>query len=214
MTREIYEKLLTGRKALISHYMNAKMILVINAVKHVSRHKKVLIVDPGNNLREEYLDNISENIIITYKYLEPPHDVSVVMLEPEIPPYGLRAENILITLTPGNYRFRIPYRFEKVFLKQAYYNTYELIFTNINERHRFRIKGHRILSVEKPPGLLGAAYDILKKSMIEYGELTVKDATNILVKELGIDKREARKILSELILRKYIRVVHGFINLY
>ncbi|ADI32407.1 hypothetical protein [Staphylothermus hellenicus] len=214
MIAEIYEKLLTNKKALISHYMNAKIILVLNAVKHVSRNKKILLVDPGDILGEKYLVDIPENIIITYKFLEPPRDMVVVVFEPEILPYKLNIENILITLTPGNYSFKIPRSYTKIFLKQIQHSIYELLFTDNNERYRVRIGENKVFLVEKPPGILGRAYEILRESMIEYGELTVKDAAIILSKELGVNKVEARKILSELVLRKYIRVVHGFINLY
>ncbi|ABN70252.1 hypothetical protein Smar_1157 [Staphylothermus marinus F1] len=214
MITEIYEKLLTNKKALISHYMNAKIILVLNAVKHVSRNKKILLIDPGNILREEYLVDIPENIIITYKFLEPPHDTVVIVFEPEILPYRSKIENVLITLTPGNYSFKIPREYTKIFLKQIQHNIYELLFTGSNERYRVRIEGNKVFLVEKPSGILGKAYEILRESMIEYGELTVKDATIILTKELGVNKVEARKILSELVMRKYIRIIHGFINLY
>jgi DNA-binding IclR family transcriptional regulator len=36
----------------------------------------------------------------------------------------------------------------------------------------------------------------------------------ILAKELGVGKNEARRILSQLVLRKYVRVVKGRVNLY
>lgn len=58
------------------------------------------------------------------------------------------------------------------------------------------------------------AYSIIVDSMSEYGEISVKDALNILAASLGITKEKARETIGELIQHKKIKVVKGKIELY
>ncbi len=215
MEQELYQKLVNGKKAIISHYLNPKMILIVKLANKLRRkNEKIIIVDPRNIIQTRYAHLLLDDIILTNK---PPRETKVntlFIIEPEyLNPYKIMAENIILTLTPGNYRFKVPREYEKIILVKTQ-DTYMLYFKDTNEKYRFKIVNNQIKTIIKPPGIIGEAYDLLKKSMIEYGEITVKDATIILVKELGISKEEARKILSKLILEKYIRVIHGKINIY
>jgi hypothetical protein len=212
--KTIYSNMLSGRKAIISHYLNAKIKIILEAIR--STGWKTIIYDPRNILIRHYTEKIPDNIPVINKYVEIPENYHLVALEIQIPLKKLfsRRNNTLITLTPGNYYFKTPREYVKIIIDKVGGEEYLLKFIDTGEKYRLRISSGGVSIVEKPEGLVGEAYILLKNSMIEYGELTVKDAVLILRKELGIDRVEARRILSELVMRKYIKIIHGLINLY
>ncbi len=210
MYRYVIEYLGTGRKTIISHYMNAKLLLIIHIIRYWKNH--IIVYDPYNYL-SKHLDMLPDNILLSNNIGEKPlprHNI--VYIEPPRFPWRIFNENIVVTLTPGNYRYRIPSYYDKIYLKKISNNTYELSLRNIHERYRFVIQDHRLLFIEKPSGFLGKAYRVIEEALLEYGELSVKDTVSILVYELGIDKKKAREILSKLIENKYIRVEKGRIT--
>lgn len=211
----ILEPLTTGKWVLISHYMWAKIILVLELASRISRREPVLIIDQGNLLTPERLAQLlirgdQEKIMITDKNIAPQGINNLIILEPPVFPWKLHTRNILVTTTPGS-GLKIPKYYRKAYLKKIHEDLYQL--TMGNESFRIVIRNGRIQEKVAPPGRLGEAYEILKEAMLEYGELTAKDATIILEKEMDITRDEARKILSDLLLKKYIRIVHGKINL-
>jgi len=61
---------------------------------------------------------------------------------------------------------------------------------------------------------LHKAYNLIVDSMMEFGELNIKDTINILMANLGVTKEKAREILEELQLHRKIRISKGKIELY
>ncbi len=212
--KTIYSNILSGKKIILSHYLNAKIKIVLEAIR--STRWKTIIYDPRNILARHYTDEIPDNVPVINKYIEIPENYHLVALEIQIPLKKLfsRRNNTLITLTPGNYYFKTPREYMKIIIDKIGENEYLLKFIDTGEKYRLRINSKEVSIVDKPEGLIGDAYILLKNSMIEYGELTVKDAVLILRRELGIDNVKARRILSELVMRKYIKIIHGLINLY
>lgn len=209
------EHLTRGRWILISHYMWAKIILALELASRISRREPVVIIDQRNLFTPERLAQLrirgdQEKIIITNKNIAPHGINNLIILEPPVFPWKLYTRNILVTTTPGS-GLKIPRNYRRAYLKKIHENLYQLVVGN--ESFRIVIGSGRIQEKPAPPGSLGKAYNVLREAMLEYGELTVRDAIIILEKEMDITRSEARKILSDLLLKKYIKVVHGKINL-
>ncbi len=212
----IIETLSKGKWLLKSHYMNAKIALVLNTMYYQSRTGKVLVID-NKGILEEVMSKVPirgnpENMIL----LDKPYNIDttniyigIILVEPEKYPYWIKHGNILVTTTPGN-NPGVPRYFKKAVITK--YGDEYVLRTSINQ-YRFKLNGINIIE-ETLKGILGEAYNTLREAVMEYGELTVKDAVFLLVKELGIDKEKARKILSKLGEKKYIRARKGILELW
>jgi len=201
----IIKELIRGYKILLSHYINPKLVIITN----IARYKRdyLLIIDEKQLLsKTRLIDYIPDKILLANKTIEGVDVDSIIYIEPTSFPWRENRANVLVTLTPGNYNYKPPRYYEKIYLTRINENLYELRFKKTMEKYRFRIKGLKLLFIERPSGLTGKAYDIITHAMIEYGELTIKDTIRLLVSELGIDKEEAKRILSKLLTEKYIRV--------
>ncbi|MET1159748.1 MAG: hypothetical protein ABWW65_02195 [Thermoprotei archaeon] len=208
MLNELYAKLLDGAKALISHYLAAKLVLIVRSIESIGS-RNVLVIDEKEYLmRMGLLRGVSSDFMIAnkllYKLLSE-YD-RVVLIEPERLPRIRPKTSILVSLTPGSYRFKLPKIYEKVFLKRVSEDLYEIVFDNTMEKYRVFIKGSRIYDASKPPGILGRAYEVLANALIEYGELSIRDAVVVLSSELGIDKKKAREIV-------YMLASKGFMSI-
>lgn len=120
-------------------------------------------------------------------------------------------ENVIVFTTPIS-RLRFPRIFERAIISKAendyiYFNKRKLL------KIRFRILDDDLVIIDKPYGTVGKAYELLKDSMMTYGDLSLRDAMFILTNELKIDKTDARRILDQLVRRKYVKIVKGKINL-
>lgn len=213
MLNYILQRISSGRKILLSHYLTPKLLLVIKSINYIN--KETIVFDEKQYLiKTNLIEKLRNNTLVSNKLITPPEKYRVIYIEPSRFPWKISNKDILVTLTPGTYRFKIPTYYEKIYLNKLGENLYELYIRETLERFRIRIGKNKLLYEEKPYGLLGEAYEILRKTLLEYGELRVKDALNILVFELGISKEKAREILSKLVIEKYIRVEKGSIIVY
>ena len=213
MLEYILDRLGHGRRALISHYLVPKLLLVIKTINHVE--EEVIVFDTEHLLEKTQLINqIKDNIVITDTIVNIPRDKHVVFLEPNRLPWRIINRNILVTLTPGTYKFKLPDYYDRIYLNKLSENLYELYIKDSMERLRFRIMGEEIVFEEKPSGILGKAYELLREALMEYGEIRVRDAINILVHELSVSKEKAREILSKLVVEKYARIEKGRVIVY
>jgi len=212
LLEEVLEKLLRGRRALISHYLVAKLVLVVEAVNRV---EGVVVVDPNGFLEKTgVINRVKDAVLITNTATGIPRDKTLVLIEPSFPLTGLHNKNILATLTPGNYKLRLPSYYERVYVNKLGENIYELFFKETSERFRFRITGGAVVFEDKPSGIAGRAYEVLRNALVEYGEIRARDAVNIISHELGVDKNTARSLLYKLVSEKYARVVKGRVIVY
>lgn len=62
-----------------------------------------------------------------------------------------------------------------------------------------------------PGRLYEKALRVLREALIDYGELRVRDAVDVLSHELGVGRRDARRVLAVLVDKGYIRVESGYI---
>jgi hypothetical protein len=75
-------------------------------------------------------------------------------------------------------------------------------------------KDNDLIEEEPLSDNLFEAYNLIVDSMMEFGELTVKDTINILMSNLGITKDKAREILEDLQRLRKIKINKGKIELY
>lgn len=214
---EFLELFIYGRNILISHYTSLLIKLSVVVIKEALRRGiKVEVLDRIGTLVKYIPEEVLQGVVIRDELgdITPSSNLLLVVNQPD----SLRglakcgAENILVLLTPG--RVHRLANFTKIYLSRlqsgnifkvkCYSRGINLLFTFVEGD---------VKVIEAPPGIYGEAYEVLKSAMSTYGELTVKDATLVLYKELGVDKRRARAILVYLARRCYIKVVKGRINL-
>ncbi len=204
----LINRLLRGRWVLVSHYMNPKLILIHAVVQKVNG--QILIVDPHNyyaSLLGRLGEEPRENTIIVDKYIAGGYG-HVILVEPgEIP--WIREYNALATLTP-NTGIRVPRIYKKAWIKKAG-DTYQLMLGG--EEARFKISRGGIIDYGGLSEAEEKALEILRNAMIEYGELTTHDAAVLLSAELGLQRQEARRIMSRLVEKKYLSIRKGYLNL-
>jgi len=210
----ILRALFEGKKVLVSHYLNLKLRLIAMGINAIN--KRVLVVDENNYLvRTGVASLVGENATIIHKPLKslPPGISSLVFIEPSKPPRKTYVRNVLLTVTPSN-KLRVPRYYSRVYLKELSNNLYELHFTDTMEKYRLRLRGLEFIVEERPFGVYGRAYEVLRRAIVEYGELRIRDAVLVLTSELGLDKSRARIILSKLLSEKYFKVDKGRITIY
>jgi len=218
------------RVFLLSPYSSANMIFISEvAVKLVKyRGKPIILIDNTGLYRVEVLDNIAKRygvvnaldmVKIFNKCILPLDNVKEI---PSILVFNIdeqcisslkRSSSRILFATcskVGNLRKML--RFRIAYLKHAYGREY--LLTYLNETIRICIEPTGIrLSLQTPRGILGKALNALRDSIMEYGTITTKDAIYVLMGSLKIDKRYARKILQELVNKKYIKIEGGYILL-
>ncbi|QOR94388.1 hypothetical protein IMZ38_07265 [Thermosphaera chiliense] len=205
----LLEDLMTGWKVVYTHYAGVAAKLASLVVE--ASDKPVGLVDEKNII----LPYIPLEDVESGKVLTGPVQGAgrIIIVEPDrIPFLGGLVENVIVFTTPGS-GLRVPRVFEKAYISKA---GDEYVYLNKKSflKIRFKILGDRLVVIEKPFGILGEGLEALKNAMLTYGELSVKDAVFILTKQLGVGKNEARRILSQLVLRKYVKIVKGKVNLY
>lgn len=208
-------RLLAGRKALLSHYLSAKLRLVVHfAGNHPS--ERVVIFDEGGLLAKTGLiDSLSSRVLVSSNLsVIPPQDYGLIYLEPSMAPPRLDNRDVLITLAPRSYKFKLPRGFDKLYLRRVEDYVYMLTLGSTMERYRLRITARGVELLERPVGLYGRAYELVRSAIMEYGELSVRDAVGLIARELGVSAEQARRILSKLVSDKYVRVSRGLVAIY
>ncbi len=204
------------------------IILSEIAIKLVKfRQESIILIDNSGSYRIDILDNIAKRYR-TEDALANIHIIDKCILSDQ---YGGKLSIIIFDINEhcinalrklssrilfatcakiGNLRKLL--RFRVAYLKHAYGKEYILMYSN--ESVRIRIEPAGIYpALQKPKGILGKALAVLKDGIMEYGPLTTKDALYVLVGNLKIDKKYARRILQELVNRKYVRIEGGYILL-
>ena len=211
MLGEIIRLLGRGKWVITSHYLVPKILLVHKVIEYKARYGNVLVIDPQNQYTRTIsmiqVSSLSENIVVADTYI-PGRYEAIAVIEPET--YNEpKNRNIIVTRTPGS-SARIPRYYYKASISRA---GEEYIARIRGEEIRFRIIGGDIVVEPALSPELREAYTLLRNAMMEYGELTVRDAVFILSRELGYTKDEARKILGRLTEKKYLRITRGLINI-
>lgn len=214
---EVLEELVRGRNVIFSHSANT-LIKIASLVSKFLLDKgvNIVIMDEKGHASRYIPIELLDKVTITNDMEEAcgiKTGLLIVLANKSF--YKLRncaSENILILTKPTN-----------VFKSMEYTKYY---ITPIPGSKEYVLKSHDralytrlkldsgyIGILEAPPGIYGKAYEVLINSLSMYGEITMKDATTVISKELGLDKKHARNILIKLARRRYIRVVKGKISL-
>lgn len=210
----IVNELIKGRRIFVSHHIGVLIKLAVFVVKNLVQEstRPVILDEQGVLLRYlplELLDSIqvAANTSEACKgdYLVVFEPKSMRHLEPCI------ASNILVFTKPRSF---YPARYSKVYIKRIGSTGQYLVKspeTGISAR--IELAENKVILIEKPPGIYGKAYEVLKNAMSDYGELTVKDAIRIISLELNIDRLKARHVFLWLARNSYVRVVRGKLSL-
>lgn len=219
MLNYLLDQLLRGRRALISPFINAKLSLVKNLVERaVAAGRSVLIVDPQGLLARLQLVDLSRKGVFYAESLDFVKNTypfsNFFILEPHYLPKLHGINDVLVT-THVRSMAKLHGFYTRVYLKRLFGSTYLIELADTMERFRLRITGGVVEAVEnKPSGFVGRVYEVLKNSLMEYGELKVKDAVNVLKHELGLTKQQALMYLRKLASERFIEVKKGYVTVY
>lgn len=207
-------ELFKGRKIYVSRNTSVLVKLAIEALR--------TLADKGPALVD------GEGLVARYMPLEL---LDKVQLKESLEE-ACRESNILVAFNPkhtralgtcmastvlvfsSRYAVRVPADYQKYYVSRAGTTRHIVLRSSsggLPLRLVFAESGLKV--VEKPPGIYGKAYDLLKQAMIDYGEVTVKDAVRILTLELGVSTNRAREVLLWLTRNMYLRVVKGKLSL-
>jgi len=210
MYRNLLEYLVKNRKLLISHYVNIKLRIVIDIVNSIEN--RYVIVDSRNLLvKTNLLEDLRKDTVLVTDKIPVETGFTVIVLEPTSLKNVYIHENILVTTSPLYKRIQYLKLFKPVYVTRIYGNLYEVFIKENMEKYRLRLVKDKLVYEDKPPGLTGRAYDIVRNAILEYGELTVKDVVNMLIRELGVSKIEARRILYRLVAERYLKIVKNHV---
>lgn len=134
-------------------------------------------------------------------------DLAIVLdAHPPSPP----PENVVVLLTR---RLRLGRHYKAHAVRWIHGDEYVFETRSEGYSERFAFTGASIEPGPRLGALEARALELLKKSMLEYGELTTKDALFLISRELGVEKEEARRVLSRLVARRYIAIRRGKLEL-
>lgn len=214
---DILYELSRGKNIVISYLTNAMIKLsFLVALNIIRENREVAVVDESNYIARYIPLELVENIHAVDSIEEACGDeksfLIVFMPKNMRKLIYCRAQDILVFANPiklHGFKEYVKYYLERINEEDEYV----LSSPSRGSIYRFRIRENKLELVEKPPGILGQAYDVIKNTASTYGDLTIKDALIVLVKETGLDKKHARNILVNLAKRGYIRVHKGKITL-
>lgn len=138
-------------------------------------------------------------------------DLTIIIYEPPKIPRINHSTNVVAFMTPPLRESIRPF-WQKALLKKAYKNEYILSASSV--KLRIVISPSYIGLAHGPTGILGEILNLLRRSIVDYGSLTIGDAIDVISYNLGIKKSRARELLGELIERKYVTVENGYIIAY
>ncbi|MEM1638834.1 MAG: hypothetical protein QXJ69_01985 [Desulfurococcaceae archaeon] len=213
----VLRELSYGRNIVMSYLTNTMFKMLFTIVSNAIREKRELVVVDESKYVARYIPlELVESILVVNNIEEACNEenlFSIVFMPRDLRKLTYcRARDVLVFTKPiriHNFREYVKYYLEKV----AEGNEYVLKSPTKGVTYRFKISKGKLELIEKPAGILGQAYEIIKNTMSMYGDTTVRDIVVILTKEIGVDKKEARKILVDLARRGYIRVHKGRITL-
>lgn len=221
--------LLRGCWIILSYSCNAKQLLAAYFSLLLSKHKKVYLIK-DKSFRNELLVLLSKNNVVKEAVLENifliqldtkilqhnslirsggDDNVHVLLYEPPFIP-SFCSKNCIVLKTP-------PLKKKIKFCRTAsltHVCDQEYLLKSGFSKVRIVISPKYIGVSRELNGKTAKALDLLRRSIVDYGELTIKDAIEILAYNLGIKKDEARKILGLLVEKEYVKVDKKHIIVY
>lgn len=125
----------------------------------------------------------------------------LIYIDPIKTPYIVKKINVIVSTHPSS-RVKKYFGWKKAVLKRAG----ERDFVVFIEEKRIRITlSPNYIGYSSPPqGVYAEALNLLRKSVVEYGFLSTRDALDIISYNLGIKREHARKILAYLVEKGYV----------
>lgn len=197
-----------GRVVVYTDSSSFKIALVRTIAERFGGERKVFIVDYSGS-HSRYLDDLYGRENIVFNELCGSSSDILVLIDPPEPIANTPCPTIVLA-TRG---MRVKARgFTRAIAKEIQSNLYELQVINSGWNIRLRREGLTLSPVDMNP-LHETALRLLTEAMSNFGEITARDAVNILVVNMGLSKNEARRVLVELASRKYISLRKGKITL-
>jgi len=221
--------LLKGCWIILSHSCNAKQLLAAYFSLLLSKYKKVYLIK-DKSFRDELLTVLSKNNVVKEAVLEnifliqldtkilqrnslignnSGNNVHILLYEPPFVP-SFCSKNCIVLKTP-------PLKKRIKFCKTAsltHICGQEYLLKSEFSKVRIVISPKYIGVARELNGKAAKALDLLRRSIVDYGELTTRDAIEILAYNLGVKKDEARKILGLLVEKGYVKVDKKHIIVY
>lgn len=206
---DVADKLVAAGKAVVySDSSSFKLALARTIAECFSNERKVFIVDySGSYLR--YLDDLYGRENILFNEICGSSSDILVLFDPPETIGGTPCSTIVLTTRGKRVRVR---GLTKAIVREIQPNLYELKIIGSEWKIRLRREGLVLRPVNVNP-VHDSALRLLTEAMSNFGEITVRDAVNILVANMGLSKGEARRVLAELASRKYISLKKGKIML-
>jgi len=205
--------LLQGKWVISGHDSWSKQLLALYLSLLASREGIVYLVT-YQPIRIELIDELKDvvekigynedNIIVVHRRRLEKIDNARLIIFYEIP-YTPKIDfsNIIIFTTPGSgvrkYRDWTRITLKKVDEKEYLLKTPEgYLRLTISTKY---------IGLSKPlTGIYLEALNLLRKSIVEYGSLTIRDAIEILAYNLGLKKHKARELLGYLVKKGYVKI--------
>lgn len=206
--------LLKGKWIIGSHDSWAKQMLLLYLALIASKYGLVYII-PYQPIKYELIDQIKSVVeklgynedkilILPRRRIESVSKDVRLILYYEIP-YTPKIDfnNIIVFTTPGSSVRKYP-GWNRIMLKKIEGNEYMLKTSEAVMRIVISVK--YIGPSKGPTGIYGEALDHLRRGIIEFGQLTVRDAVEIIMYNMGLSKDKAREVLGYLVRKGYVQI--------
>lgn len=208
---KILRELSHGHNVIVGHHATAKLALASSLAIYNQAWRSVVVVGPEELLRGLKVEAFKEDRVLMSSDMafEIAGDAMYILLEPGSLPHPRAGADVTALSTPGALP-RIPRGYRRFRLYEA--GPSEFVIRSIAGDFSDRFVVSEGMAREAGERY-GRVLDVLRRAMLDFGELRVRDATFILMRELSVDRRVAMKLLGELARRKMIRVRSGRVEL-
>ncbi len=202
-----------GRWIVEAYEAWAKDVLAIYLALHASS-RGVVFIKCYRFLNPELLDRLCsivrrydlDNIVLVdrHGFISNRGDaVLYIYIDPYKPFLPKHTGNVIVMVKPRS-GLKAFYGWKRVYLKRV--EGREFILKHGSITQRVVISVDYIGLAKSPRGFLGKALNVLRRGVVDYGSLSVREAVELLMYGLGIRKDEARNVLKELVKRRYVEV--------
>ena len=207
----VVEVLARGRHVVYTSDINVALKLVARFVEETTGGRVNVVAERGvAEALAAVLTRGLERVVLSEKPEEglPGPETRLVCVDK--PCFDAPAENVVVFLTQ---RVKAPRFYTRHYLRRLDWGVYVFETPSTGERVVLTTSGGRLVEGTGLAPLEERALELVKKAMLDYGELRVGDVLFLIEREMGVSKNAAREILSKLVSRRYLRVRRGVVEL-
>ncbi|WP_434731735.1 hypothetical protein WLZ34_02430 [Thermogladius sp. KZ2Tp1] len=206
----VVEALARGRHVVYTSDINVVLKLVARFVEETTGGRVNVVAERGvTEALAAVLTRGLERVVLSEDPGEglPGPETRLVCVDK--PCFDVPAENVVVFLTRG---VKAPRFYTRHYLRRLDWGVYVFETPSTGERVVLTASGGLAEGTGLAP-LEERALELVKKAMLDYGELRVGDVLFLIEREMGVSKNAAREILSKLVSRRYLRVRRGVVEL-